>query len=86
MKVQYILALGVTLIVVGSGLIISSTTDFQSKSNQSNNNDSLESVIKRQDSLIIDLQEQVEVLNEECQLKESEISYWGQKYDSLHMK
>jgi hypothetical protein len=86
MKVQYILALGVTLIVVGSGLIISSTTDFQSKSNQSNNNDSLESVIKRQDSLIIDLQEQVEVLNEECQLKESEISYWGQKYDSLRMK
>ena len=86
MKVQYILALGVTLIVVGSGLIISSTTDFQSKSSQSNNNDSIENVIKRQDSLIIDLQEQVEVLNEECQLKESEISYWGQKYDSLRMK
>ena len=41
--------------------------------------DSLKSVIKDKDW-------QIETLQEECQMKESEISYWGQKYDSLRTK
>ena len=36
--------------------------------------DSLKSVIKDKDC-------QIETLQEECQMKESEISFWGQMYD-----
>ena len=36
--------------------------------------DSLKSVIKDKDF-------QIETLQEECQMKESEISFWGQMYD-----
>ena len=46
-------------------------------------NDSLKSELESKDSIIFDLQEQVEILQEDIQLRESEISYWGQKYDSI---
>lgn len=48
--------------------------------------DSLTNVINEKDSLIEDLEFQVDMLEEDIQLRESEISYWGQKYDSLRTK
>jgi hypothetical protein len=48
--------------------------------------DSLQTVIVKKDSLIQDLESQVDTLLDECQMKEAEISYWGQKYDSLQWK
>jgi hypothetical protein len=44
--------------------------------------DSLENVINQKDSIIEDLEYQVEIMSDEIQVRESEISYWGRKYDS----
>ena len=44
--------------------------------------DSLENVINQKDSIIEDLEYQVEIMSDEIQMRESEISYWGRKYDS----
>jgi len=49
-------------------------------------NDSLKSELISKDSLILDLEDQIDILQEDIQLRESEISYWGQKYDSLRFK
>ncbi len=49
-------------------------------------NDSLKSELMSKDSTIFDLQDQVSILQDDIQLRESEISYWGQKYDSLRTK
>jgi hypothetical protein len=49
-------------------------------------NDSLKSELISKDSIIFDLQDQVEILQDDIQLREGEISYWGQKYDSLRSK
>jgi len=49
-------------------------------------NDSLKSELISKDSIIFDLQYQVEILQDDIQLREDEISYWGQKYDSLRTK
>lgn len=46
----------------------------------------LELLKKENDSLklvIIELQEEVNILRDELRFKESEVSYWGHKYDSL---
>ncbi len=85
MKSQYFLALGVTLIAIGTGLFVSGLNEIQSKVDNSKI-DSLETIIDKQDSLIKDLESQVDTLLDECQMKEAEISYWGQKYDSLQWK
>lgn len=45
--------------------------------------DSLKSEISNRDSVIFSLEEELDICDEACQMKESEISYWGQKYDSL---
>jgi hypothetical protein len=45
--------------------------------------DSLESEISNRDSVIFSLEEENDILEDACQMKESEISYWGRKYDSL---
>jgi len=44
--------------------------------------DSLENVINQKDSIIEDLEYQVYEMNDEIQMREAEISYWGCKYDS----
>ncbi len=44
--------------------------------------DSLRNVIDQKDSIIEDLEYQVEIMSDEIQVRESEISYWGRKYDS----
>ena len=49
-------------------------------------NDSLKSELISKDSIIFELQDQVEILQDDIQLREGEISYWGQKYDSLRTK
>jgi hypothetical protein len=85
MKSQYFLALGVTLIAIGTGLFVSGLNEIQSNVDNSKI-DSLETIINKQDSLIKDLESQVDTLLDECQMKEAEISYWGQKYDSLQWK
>ena len=85
MKSQHFLALGVTLIAIGTGLFVSGLNEIQSKSDTSKL-DSLQTVIVKKDSLIQDLESQVDTLLDECQMKEAEISYWGQKYDSLQWK
>ena len=48
--------------------------------------DSLKNVIYQKDSIIEDLEYQVEIMSDEIQVRESEISYWGCKYDSLRRK
>ena len=48
--------------------------------------DSLTNVIYQKDSIIEDLEYQVEIMSDEIQVRESEISYWGCKYDSLRRK
>ena len=48
--------------------------------------DSLTNVINQKDSIIEDLEYQVEIMSDEIQVRESEISYWGCKYDSLRSK
>jgi hypothetical protein len=48
--------------------------------------DSLRNVIDQKDSIIEDLEYQVEIMSDEIQVRESEISYWGCKYDSLRRK
>jgi hypothetical protein len=48
--------------------------------------DSLNLVINQKDSIIEDLEYQVEIMSDEIQVRASEISYWGRKYDSLRTK
>jgi len=36
--------------------------------------------------IIVDQKEQIHYLRDELQFKESEISYWGHKYDSIKQK
>ena len=44
--------------------------------------DSLENVIDQKDSIIEEFEYQVYEMNDEIQMREAEISYWGRKYDS----
>ena len=37
-------------------------------------------------NIIVDQKDQIDFLREELQFRESEISYWGQKYDSIKQK
>ncbi len=48
--------------------------------------DSLNKVINERDSIIEELDFQVDVLEEGISTREAEISYWGRKYDSLRTK
>ena len=48
--------------------------------------DSLTNVISQKDSIIEELEYQVEIMSDEIQVREAEISYWGCKYDSLRSK
>jgi len=45
--------------------------------------DSLKYEVLSKDSLIFELESQIDVLEEGIQFRESEISYWGCKYDSI---
>ena len=44
--------------------------------------DSLRNVIDQKDSIIEEFEYQVYEMNDEIQMREAEISYWGRKYDS----
>ena len=46
-------------------------------------NDSLRKELSSKDSLILELGTEIDILEEDIQFREGEISYWGQKYDSL---
>jgi len=44
--------------------------------------DSLREVLKLERELLQDQEVQIQIMRDELQFKESEISYWGHKYDS----
>lgn len=46
------------------------------------NTDSLITIIKNQQEQIHELELQIDIMQDELRFKESEISYWGHKYDS----
>ena len=76
-------------ILASCGLHLESTTDTRLVYL----NDSLKNEISSKDSLILEVTEerdffetQVDEMSDEMSFKESEISYWGRKYDSTKVE
>jgi len=81
-KILYVI---LTILVVILMLCISGEVVYRvnkSEEPKINSVDSLENVIDQKDSIIEDLEYQVDIMSDEIQVRESEISYWGCKYDS----
>ena len=81
-KITYIFVTGLLLVGCASSCMTKSD-DVSNK--QSDVVDSLVIYKKQVDSLkseITDLEYQLDILSDELQMREGEISYWGQKYDS----
>jgi hypothetical protein len=57
------------------------TLNFESKS--LTKKDICTDLIDSLNEIIVDQKEQIHFLRDELQFKESEISYWGHKYDSI---
>ena len=57
------------------------TLNFESKSLAKK--DICTDLIDSLNEIIVDQKEQIHLLRDELQFKESEISYWGHKYDSI---
>ena len=57
------------------------TLNFESKSLAKK--DICTDLINSLNEIIVDQKEQIHFLRDELQFKESEISYWGHKYDSI---
>jgi predicted nuclease with TOPRIM domain len=49
-------------------------------------NEKLNSTLSEKDSIILELNIENDILEEGISIRESEISYWGQKCDSLQEK
>jgi len=60
------------------------TINFESKSLAKK--DICTDLIDSLNEIIVDQKEQIHFLRDELQFKESEISYWGHKYDSIKTK
>ena len=52
-------------------------------SNLSNENKSLKREIKSQDSIIDELDVEIDILGDEIQERDREVRFWGMKYDSI---
>jgi peptidoglycan hydrolase CwlO-like protein len=81
-----ILVLVVSLGLLSIGFMTGSVVYKGVNSPKEIKTDSLTNVIYQKDSIIEDLEYQVEIMSDEIQVRESEISYWGCKYDSLRRK
>lgn len=81
MKKPFILDI---LLIASLGIIC---VEAMSLSNLANKNRVLNEELKYQKNVIKDLYEENETLQEIVQDRESEITYWGMKYDSIkHIK
>ena len=78
-----ILVLVVSLGLLSIGFMTGSVVYKGVNSSKEIKIDSLTNVINGKDSLIEDLEFQVDMLEEGISDREAEISYWGRKYDSL---
>ena len=81
-----ILVLVVSLGLLSIGFMTGSVVYKGVNSSKEIKTDSLTNVINGKDSLIEDLEFQVDMLEEGISDREAEISYWGRKYDSLRTK
>ena len=81
------------VIILGASILLScafiflprpNTINFESKSLAKK--DICTDLIDSLNEIIVDQKEQIYFLRDELQFKESEISYWGHKYDSIKQK
>lgn len=81
------------VIILGASVLLScafiflpkpNTINFESKSLAKK--DICTDLIDSLNEIIVDQKEQIHFLRDELQFKESEISYWGHKYDSIKQK
>jgi len=77
-------------ILFGGAIILSSSFVWLPKFNTINingpstqNKDICTDLIDSLNEIIMDQRDQIHFLRDELQFKESEISYWGHKYDSI---
>ena len=68
------------------GYLTSSLLNHRSKSILSEENKTLRSTLSQRDSIILDLNTEIDILEEGISVRESEISYWGRMCDSLQEK
>ena len=78
------------VIILGASVLLSCAFIFLPKPNTINfeskslvKKDICTDLIDSLNEIIVDQKEQIHYLRDELQFKESEISYWGHKYDSI---
>jgi hypothetical protein len=81
------------VIILGASVLLSCAFIFLPKPNTINfeskslvKKDICTDLIDSLNEIIVDQKEQIHYLRDELQFKESEISYWGHKYDSIKQK
>jgi hypothetical protein len=81
------------VIILGASILLSCAFIFLPKPNTINfeskslvKKDICTDLIDSLNEIIVDQKEQIHYLRDELQFKESEISYWGHKYDSIKQK
>ena len=81
------------VIILGASVLLSCAFIFLPKPNTINfeskslvKKDICTDLIDSLNEIIVDQKEQIHFLRDELQFKESEISYWGHKYDSIKQK
>ena len=81
------------VIILGASILLSCAFIFLQKPNSINfeskslaKKDICTDLIDSLNEIIVDQKEQIHFLRDELQFKESEISYWGHKYDSIKQK
>jgi len=81
LKIATILGASILLSCAFMFLPKPNTINFESKSLAKK--DICTDLIDSLNEIIVDQKEQIHFLRDELQFKESEISYWGHKYDSI---
>jgi len=84
LKIATILGASILLSCAFMFLPKPNTINFESKSLAKK--DICTDLIDSLNEIIVDQKEQIHYLRDELQFKESEISYWGHKYDSIKTK
>jgi len=84
LKIATILGASILLSCAFMFLPKPNTINFESKSLAKK--DICTDLIDSLNEIIVDQKEQIHYLRDELQFKESEISYWGHKYDSIKQK
>jgi site-specific DNA-adenine methylase len=81
------------VIILGASVLLSCAFIFLPKPNTINfeskslvKKDICTDLIDSLNEIIVDQKEQIHFLRDELQFRESEISYWGHKYDSIKQK